>query len=553
METQKITLPALHIIDGIRKLGGSAKITFPTPSKRIKKIERIQKVERSKSDPPYGERDPEYKTARLVYQYILGGDAHQVEVYRAYLTKATPEQQIEWGYQISYPAADPDFPRITWTFRIEDRDYAVLQDGATCPITGFEALVIIDQQHQPSTDGAFFGTETRVYERIPGPAMATTMTDQEGLEVTFLAQTVEPDTAPATGYLVLEDAISSINTRQAQRARRIATEFPPQPGQLYDAELDMLVPFVDQVKAIGEDLGDPDTEIDPMDYARARHRQFTVPTDFLNSYFRRFATYIDLPNIPDVLVSAQVIWETGGGDGEYEDDGNGAASGTSVNLSLSARGSANGSAVAMPEFLPKIISYNGRNIACEDYLFYVLGNVSHAAVLERLSDELGLPVQSWPAFRPETHTIVLQGQKVNVQAQSNAQCAVNISEENVSQVVSSGGGIDTDVGASIRTYVLPPTIHGAIEFTGDLTKSVAASATSVSVVVSGANFPGSSAVRSHSVSAQGSVTPTTLEATSPAEVPSTGLYLIDVIPRIYKWGYSFVIARVINAGNLTSS
>lgn len=548
MRTETISTPPLYILDGIRKLNGEPKITFPTPSTRLKKIERVLSVPRAKAELKYGTRDPKIKTARLVFQTIVGGNAQTVDVYRVYLTKATPEQQVGWGYQISYPTADPDYPKITWQFRIEDRDYEALPDGATCPIPGFETLVIITQDHQPSTDGAFFGTETRVYERIAGAPMTTEITDESGLAVTVLSQVVDPTTPPQTGYLVQADVLTSINTRQAQRDQRIIAEFPTQPGQLYDESLSILIPFEDRTVARDATLPVGEAESSPMDYARRRDRYFTIPHAALQAFVRRFGTFVNL-NLPAELLEIQIAWETGGGDGFYQEMGTGIAEGASASLALSPRGSAQSSASVMPEVVPKIRRYSASPLQAQDVVFYTV-SATMGAILTRLADILSDSVEIWPSFQEQIYRFVLSGQKVSVSANTSVSNSVNLSQSSYSYAYSEGQGVDGDEATSLRSVDIGPVINGALSLIGDTTLARSAEAISFTSLVSGTNWPGGSASSIASATANGAIYPTTLPATSPAEIPTTGLYVTDVRCEVYKYGYNIVRATVINAAHI---
>lgn len=81
-----MALPEKYHLDAIRKLRGDAHVSFPGASTTVYKVERVYTEPRTTTPPAFGSADPEYTTALLIEQQVIGGDANNVEVYRLYHT-----------------------------------------------------------------------------------------------------------------------------------------------------------------------------------------------------------------------------------------------------------------------------------------------------------------------------------------------------------------------------------------------------------------------------------------------------------------------------------
>lgn len=259
---------------------------------------------------------------------------------------------------------------------------------------------------------------------------------------------------------------------------------------------------------------------------------------------------MDLSNdLPDVLQSIAVVWDEDSSDGDYTETGDGASGGESAALSLSINGSGQGSASVIPAIAPVIKSYFGRRVPAIQYLFFLPFPVTIAQVLARLTDELSATVLAWPQFAPKSHIITLTGGAVSITAKAAAQCQVSFNPDNATVTTSEGEGYGVAIDRILKQEIIRPTIHG------EITISTATASQDITVTASantgtGTNFPGASASITKEGSAAGSITPTTLAATSPDAVPSSGLYLHDIQIGSYTEGFAKILAEVVDFANV---
>lgn len=156
-------------------------------------------------------------------------------------------------------------------------------------------------------------------------------------------------------------------------------------------------------------------------------------------------------------------------------------------------------------------------------------------------------VLTWPVFRPIAHTFTLKGQQISLSQNAESVLQYRWSADGLSFVISPWFGTRSDgtsreVGTSIRSIRVPPTIHGAITITTasqteQATTTVKADIPQVIGINGGPSFAG---LDNHPVPQTGtvtaSVTPTTISATSPSAIPTAGLYLAEVNGSPFRYG-----------------
>lgn len=86
----------------------------------------------------------------------------------------------KFGYRVSFPFGDENYPRVTWTFPIELNKYSEAGVSAACPIdasgtggTDYTGLKLSDEQLSPVNEESNKGVVTRVYDTLPGPTLDT--------------------------------------------------------------------------------------------------------------------------------------------------------------------------------------------------------------------------------------------------------------------------------------------------------------------------------------------------------------------------------------------
>lgn len=290
------------------------------------------------------------------------------------------------------------------------------------------------------------------------------------------------------------------------------------------------------------------TEIAPIDSKAATVEVFdALSVSTLNAdFFRGWSSSVSV-KLPPVLTGITTAFNTAKGEGGYIEEGDGEAIGTSASLSLSLSGQAQASLSIIPDVQP-LIRQIWTDVRAMNYTFFIAsGTITDANIRSALGTLLGSTVNAWPVFKPVSIVLTLKGFKISINARATIQQSVSISDSTESQSWSEGEGTGYDVENIVRTVEIPPTIHDNITI----------SSTSVSdnidleVDISwpdNTNWPARSAnpvVSTSNFTAE--VTPTSIGATSPSSIPSTGLYLYESSIKDFSPGVSFVHAVVIDA------
>jgi hypothetical protein len=182
------------------------------------------------------------------------------------------------------------------------------------------------------------------------------------------------------------------------------------------------------------------------------------------------------------------------------------------------------------------------------------GNVTEAAALTRLNSLAGGgTILAWPLWRETTHTFTLKGQSASVSADAEAQQHVSFNDDNVTYTWGKGTGGSKASSVTMRTIVLPPTIHDTISISGATSQEATATATAqAGWATAGTNWPALTTDEvSKSVTVTASVSPTSLTATPGATaVPTSGRYLNDIRVSLWRDGYNIVFMEVVNFANV---
>lgn len=308
-------------------------------------------------------------------------------------------------------------------------------------------------------------------------------------------------------------------------------------GQILEGRRKVPVSYTEQVvpTEIARTLqGNPNYEIIPLDEAAAKVKIYGNPN--LANYFVSLMTTgpVELPSI--LALSNSFV--QGGGDSTYSESG--AAAGTgSYSIALNLSGNAQASAYVMPEVTFTVWNKSMPRAPITRCWFYA---PDEATALSILTAKLGATVSAWPTFREEPVTLQLLSQKVTASQRQSYQASIANHTSGTSLMQSSGAGNGFDFSPELRTLQIPPTLHGAITLGGTATQSQTATGT-ISLTGTGAGGGTSTAT----ATAQGIVSPTSITATSPTDIPHTGLYLyqLDMEPNdVFQ--NNFVHAIVVN-------
>lgn len=353
----------------------------------------------------------------------------------------------------------------------------------------------------------------------------------------------------------------------------------PQKGQTFDSKTGVIAPFTETMMdwpSTTAVLGQAATEIIPKDAQNALVRVHdSISAALLAIAPRKVDGTIHMSKgqLPDTLVSIAVSYNENELSGEHiQDPANAISVGTSVSLSLTASASAQAGAATTPAIQPIIRETPGDAVPCTHAFFYMTGNVTRAAALTRLAaaDAFNAAVLSWPMFKPIGVTINLHGQNVSVRAEANS--AVSIAQNVTSgdrnksilpgndpgNVMGNGAvtglrsdGFSKELGTTSQIVTISPTIHAPITLssTGHTKAAQVQVKADIAKIGPGAGY--TPAVTNEpaiiSEDATSLIDPGSVAATSPAVIPTSGLYLVELSTDFYDSENSFVHAVVINA------
>lgn len=327
-------------------------------------------------------------------------------------------------------------------------------------------------------------------------------------------------------------------------------------GQEYNARDGFTVAYSEQT--INEPEGPPaalgaaDTEIQPVPNKGLRIREYAKPTAQLAAYSKSFPGVVDFIDLPDTLLSVEVVYNKAGSNATHTEEGDGVSAGTSPSLTLGLNSKSSASASITPDLLFEIRRIEARNIPSMQYLFFMPDSYSKSELLTKLSGLAGAAVSSWPRFRPQSHTFVLTGQSLSISADADVQQHVSVSDSDATYTWGEGEGTSNNWETTTKQIQLPPTIHGVIVVGGsgftdtqDITASAEASWDAET------NWPARAASKSIDGTVTASVTPTALSATQQTSViPTSGLYLRRVQTEKFDWGHLAVFAEVVNFADI---
>lgn len=335
-----------------------------------------------------------------------------------------------------------------------------------------------------------------------------------------------------------------------QSVHKLTPPWPPLQGQEYDERFDVVLPFTQQVTAAGTGIGNPRTEIKPIDVWRQQNRTIDISEieDVLEAYSLSYPGNVNI-DMPDVLLGVEGVIEETSGEGDNDEDGAVAFTGDH-SISMSLRASAQSSSTLLPDAILTLKQFWGNNVKATNYQFFLASPVAPGDVLTKLAALVGGPVVDWPKFNPEIVTLKAIGQRVSLQVVATSQGSEAVSGSGSSSTTGGGTGQSVEVGLSLKTIRISPTIHDEITLTGVTTDSTSISATATAE----ASGLGPLETRTESASVNASITPTTIDATVGAtEWPATGKYLYRVEAQPYRYGFIQFHCTVVDAADFPNN
>ena len=185
------------------------------------------------------------------------------------------------------------------------------------------------------------------------------------------------------------------------------------------------------------------------------------------------------------------------------------------------------------------------------YSFYIEGNVSTADVLARLATITEETVLAFPVFKPKAITITLTGQSTSLQSSAEIRASIHVSDNGNGGSTNDGTGVSRDTSISIKTIRIPPTLHGTITFSAneyhqEKTFQAQATAKLPAVVGTGVNIPAQTVGVPQTVTISGDVIPHSIAATTPSNIPTSGLYAVQIECRLWKYNWTSIQATVVD-------
>jgi hypothetical protein len=278
----------------------------------------------------------------------------------------------------------------------------------------------------------------------------------------------------------------------------------------------------------------------PLDGASAKVRTYdlvAVQAALVAIRFK-YALRLERIDLPRELTAITVVTNsaTGSGVGNHPVSQQEATITESATATINPRASAEASSAVSFEIYftwKPFVREHGKALACG---FYYTGNITETEVLTALAhaDLIGGTVIAWPLFKPTIETLVLKGAEVSVKQSADSSATIGTDWDGFVKMgtIEYGDEYSERVGVSSKTIELPECIHGALSVSPNTaTADAATSVKANTVLMSGPGGFVSAIVNEptpRTKTATASITPTSLSATSPAAVPTTGKYL-------YKW------------------
>ena len=377
----------------------------------------------------------------------------------------------------------------------------------------------------------------------------------EGLPVTITTSLISDSTSvPSSGSL-----LTVLQTQQLQgngyavKKVGVVSSYPTRYGQNYNPKLNLVVPWTESTIAPGA-TGTAKTDINPVDYAKQRNRTYGSVTAAYDAVFFSGVgnTVVDLP---DVLTGLSVVYNSAFGTGlsDYPASQQSGAVVGGGSLTTNPSNTVKASASISPDLVYTITKYGGLKVPCVHYYFYLTGALTIANVITRLATG-GVTALQLPVFKTTGQTFVLSGSQVEVSSTAKTSVTTSFDTNSAGAVTRSafstewGNDYSENVATSVKSVMLPPTLHGLFTLTASASATATATATAPfyghAGVVPVTAIPNAPAARTKTAS--GSVFPTSFAATNPTTIPTSGKYIVDVSSEIGEYGYMLVHAVVVD-------
>lgn len=474
-------------------------------------------------------------------------DSLYVAEVHTYIEKAFLDYKLSYGTQKSDVIPEKfrvSIPQTTTEQIVEGLAEQPVLTGSQLSVTEDQInpdikLVKIVSREEPDDDISLIGK--RAY--VEGGPPANTIE-------TYSKDAIEVD----TGVNIVQSTVTPLGDGSFVKETVEVDSWPELKNSEWDYLLNTQVVSTQQMVVPPTDFTEPNTSYKAVNEDRSLKIVEEAPIAALNSYLVSLPTRTDM-QLPAVLKSIEAVWisDTAISDGDSQGTG---VMPTGGGASLQAQASSTGSAKqsAVPSIKTEIENVIGSDISATAYFFYYNagnGSMNETNLVNRLSTLIGQTVNVWPIFKAKSHTIVTRGASVSAATKASAdQTNVITIDGTTGNSQSSGEEYSWAIDRNVDVVNLGPTIHAALNIT-NATQYTGISATSSARARLTGDFD-VTASKAFTASAQVSIVPTSFPATSPADIPRTGLYIVSSKAEPFKWGWVKCFALVVNANQFAS-
>jgi len=352
----------------------------------------------------------------------------------------------------------------------------------------------------------------------------------------------------STGDLAKSEKQVTEYVKRTETTTRNNGSLPTLAGQNYDARLNVVIPYTEQVVASGAAAGHAHTDVTPLSAAFDLAKVFdpTAVATLFAAFHLVFPGTTSL-QFPDEMTGVALSFETHSGEGAANGSGTGSWTGHgswTVPISQSTQASQS----VMPVFVPTIKQKWGRNVPTTRVMVLLPMPVSADDVLTKISAVVGT-VTAWPKFNPAEMGVKLVGQSVSIRVEATNHVQSGGSIDSAEYAESGGTSYSVEVGMTIRTERISATIHGNFA-SGFLEATSTPGAMSLTAAANaGGAYPQS--ITKDSIAPQASYSISNVGATVGAtSVPTTGKRLLSVEAEPYQFGYAMIHAEVVDFATL---
>ena len=266
----------------------------------------------------------------------------------------------------------------------------------------------------------------------------------------------------------------------------------------------------------------------------------------IETYLSSSRTRINL-NVPPVLKSIEVLWETGSQVSNYSEvGGDQTLSVEDGTVSTSSSGTSSAQGSARPVFNIQTEQIWANELFATNFFYFVREPDNY---LQELKNRIGGDIKEWPIFTTKTYTLTGVGKSVEFSDRETRSESLSKSVDREAKSESKGKGEGSGGSTDFTINKIGPCLCAGISLPPDQSEQII-------TIVRGRKGWG---YYDNIDEQEGTfwkyesrcyVYPASLEATSVPDVPRSGLYVVDSRIEPYKWGYYRVIATVFDASQL---